>query len=154
MNRLQDVSSVKNFIVKLSKVFIYSYHFPSVEFCSFAKNKRWNKRYTKIQNASSAPLFFPSKASCRPSPHRLLSSCGAAGNKPYADVLQYSWISKMMKRTDANKLPWDNNTRNITKSKPNFLYVCITDHSYSFSLTSSYYHCCTFVLHLRSCLWS
>lgn len=48
----------------------------------------------------------------------------SAENKPYVDALQYSWISKMMKHTHANKLPQDNNIRNSTK--PHFLHSYIT----------------------------
>lgn len=66
---------------------------------------------TEAQNRSSASLSWLSDS----------PPAGMADDEPYADVLRYSWISKMMKRAHANKLPWDKNTGNSTKSKPHFL---------------------------------
>lgn len=147
--RVSDMSSIRSFIVKLSSRFLSI--ILNFDLC---KIKKMKQRYTKVQNASSASLSSLSKASRRSAPHRLLFSCGVCWKKkmPYADVLQYSWISKIMKRTHANKVPRDdNNARNSTKSEPRFLCAYITDHSYSFSFNPPWRH---FYLHLLYSFWA
>lgn len=147
--RVSDMSSIRSFIVKLSSRFLSI--ILNFDLC---KIKKMKQRYTKVQKMHHQHRYHPRPKRPVGLHHIVCSSpvVSAEKKRPYADVLQYSWISKMMKRTHANKVPRDdNNARNSTKSEPRFLCAYITDHSYSFSFNPPWRH---FYLHLLYSFWA